>query len=181
MEVVLMLYTVYAALAGNYKGAAQWLLFRQLVGGRWRRRSVSGNPLAMMGAKCHQLAMKWHQCATMFWKFRKKALKGLTMNTTEERGRITARVSTSVAEKLQEAADLTGATLNQFLVQAALKEANRVIEREHTIRYTREDAAMLINLLDSPPSPNPALAKAFAQYKTKVENGILTIRAGSGT
>ncbi|MYM90544.1 DUF1778 domain-containing protein [Rugamonas sp. FT82W] len=103
------------------------------------------------------------------------------MNTTEERGRITARVSTSVAEKLQEAADLTGATLNQFLVQAALKEANRVIEREHTIRYTREDAAMLINLLDSPPSPNPALAKAFAQYKTKVENGILTIRAGSGT
>ncbi|GJI97670.1 hypothetical protein RugamoR57_43880 [Duganella caerulea] len=103
------------------------------------------------------------------------------MNATEERGRITARVSASVAEKLQEAADLVGATVNQFLVQAALKEANRVIEREHTIRYTREDAAMLINLLDSPPSPNPALVKAFAQYKTKVENGILTIRSGSGT
>ncbi|NVD69156.1 DUF1778 domain-containing protein [Duganella sp. BJB1802] len=103
------------------------------------------------------------------------------MNATEEGDRITARVSTSMAEKLQKAADLMGITLNQFLVQAALKEADRMIEREHTIRYTREDAAMLMNLLDSPPSPNPALAKAFARYKTKVENGMLTIRAGSGT
>lgn len=102
------------------------------------------------------------------------------MNATEEGGRITARVSTSIAEKLQKAADLTGTTLNQFLVQAALKEADRVIEREHTMGYTREDAAMLTNLFDSPPSPNPALAKAFAQYKTKVEIGILTIRAGGG-
>ncbi|MYM97898.1 type II toxin -antitoxin system TacA 1-like antitoxin [Duganella vulcania] len=48
------------------------------------------------------------------------------------------------------------------------------------MRYTREDAAMLMNLFESPPSPNPALAKAFAQYKTKVEIGILTIRAGGG-
>lgn len=101
------------------------------------------------------------------------------MNATEERGRITARVSNPIAEKLQEAADLTGATLNQFLVQAALEKAERVIEREHTIRYTREDAAMLINLLDSPPSPNAALAKAFEQYKNKVGNGSLNIRAGS--
>jgi uncharacterized protein (DUF1778 family) len=101
------------------------------------------------------------------------------MNSTEERGRITARVSNPIVEKLQEAADLTGATLNQFLVQAALEKAERVIEREHTIRYNREDAAMLLNLLDSPPTPNAALTKAFEQYKTKVANGILNIRPGS--
>lgn len=101
------------------------------------------------------------------------------MNATEERGRITARVSTPVAEKLQEAADLTGATLNQFLVQAALEKAQVIIEREHSIRYTREDAAMLINLLDAPSAPNEALTKAFERYKSKVENGSLRIRAGS--
>jgi len=28
-----MLYTVYAALAGNYKEMAQWALFRERVGG----------------------------------------------------------------------------------------------------------------------------------------------------
>lgn len=49
---------------------------------------------------------------------------------TEERERITTRVSNQVAMKLQEAADLTGATLNQFLVQAALEKAQRIIDRD---------------------------------------------------
>ena len=100
------------------------------------------------------------------------------MNATEERGRITARVSNPIAEKLQEAADLTGATLNQFLVQAALEKAQMIIDREYTIRYTREDAAMLIDWLDAPPQPNTALTKAFERYRNKVEDGSLIIRAG---
>lgn len=101
------------------------------------------------------------------------------MNATEERGRITARVSNPIAEKLQEAADLTGATLNQFLVQAALEKAERVIEREYTIQFTREDAVMLINLLDSQPSPNAALSKAFEQYRNRVKNETFNNSAGS--
>ena len=103
------------------------------------------------------------------------------MNAPEERGRITARVSNPIAEKLQQAADLTGATLNQFLVQAALEKAQAIIEREHAIHYTREDAAMLIDLLDAPPATNAALAKAFARYKNKVENGSLRLTAGDSS
>lgn len=91
----------------------------------------------------------------------------------EEKGRITARVPSLIAEKLQEAAKLTGATLNQFLVQAALEKALQIIEREHTIRYSHEDAAMLIRMLDNPPKPNTALKKALKRYKDKVENGAL--------
>ncbi|MEO5933044.1 MAG: DUF1778 domain-containing protein [Duganella sp.] len=101
------------------------------------------------------------------------------MNSTEERGRITARVSNPIAEKLQEAADLTGATLNQFLVQAALEKAQLIIDREYMIRYTREDAAMLINLLDAPPAPNEALIKAFEQHKNKAQNDIFSKTVGS--
>lgn len=100
------------------------------------------------------------------------------MNATEERGRVTARVPSPIAEKLQEAADFTGATVNQFLVQAALEKAERVIERERTIRYSREDAAMLINLLDAPAQPNAALSQAFERFRNKVENGTLNIRVG---
>ena len=44
--------------------------------------------------------------------------------------RIGARVPHEVYETLCRAAELTGATVNQFLVQAALKEAQTVIERE---------------------------------------------------
>ena len=47
---------------------------------------------------------------------------------TLDRGRITARVPLSVQETLETAASLTGATLNQFVVQAALHEAERIIE-----------------------------------------------------
>lgn len=85
---------------------------------------------------------------------------------TEERGRITARVSSQVAEKLQEAADLTGATMNQFLVQAALKEAERIIDRERTIQLSYEDAAMLINLLDNPRPPNAVMTRYYERYKS---------------
>lgn len=80
------------------------------------------------------------------------------------RERITARVSSAVAELLNEAADLAGTTMNNFVVQAALKEAHRVIDREKAIYVSRNDAAMLLDLLDSPPQPNAALTRAFERY-----------------
>ena len=92
---------------------------------------------------------------------------------TEERGRITARISGPLVERLQEAADLSGATLNQFLVQAALKEADRIIEQERLIRFTPDDAAMFIAMLDNPRPPNAALTKAYERYKNKVKNGAI--------
>jgi uncharacterized protein (DUF1778 family) len=68
-------------------------------------------------------------------------------------------------DTLQEAADLTGATLNQFLVQAALEKAKQIIDREHTIGVSRRDAAALLDLLDNPKSPNAALTRAFGRHK----------------
>lgn len=98
--------------------------------------------------------------------------------TTEGRDRVTARLPKLLVEKLQEAADLTGATLNQFLVQAAIEKADRVIDRERTIRFTVEDAAMFIHMLDNPRPPNQALTRAFERLK-KVENGSRSNRTGN--
>ena len=53
--------------------------------------------------------------------------------------RISARVPHEVYETLKLAADLSGATVNQFLVQSAIKEAQSVIEREQIIRLSRRD------------------------------------------
>jgi uncharacterized protein (DUF1778 family) len=94
------------------------------------------------------------------------------MNATENRDRITNRVPQPIALKLQEAADLTGATLNQFMVQAALEKAEKIIDREKTIYFSKNDAAMLINLLDNPSKPNAALLRAFERFKQReIENG----------
>jgi len=87
------------------------------------------------------------------------------MNATVERERITARVSGAVAETLNEAAELSGTTLNSFVIQAALEKAQRIIDREKMIHLSRNDVAMLLDLLENPAPPNAALTKAFERFK----------------
>lgn len=79
--------------------------------------------------------------------------------------RIGARVPHEVYETLNRAAELMGATVNQFLVQSALKEAEAVIEREQTIRLSRRDCEQLLSLLDNPPKPNAQLNAAMKRYQ----------------
>lgn len=90
-------------------------------------------------------------------------------NAIVKQERIGARVAADVYETLKRAAALTGATVNQFLVQSALKEAQAVIEREQTIRLSRRDSERLLDLLDDPPKPNPRLKAALKRYR-KVRN-----------
>lgn len=103
----------------------------------------------------------------------------MTSIALNERGRISARVSAAVQEKIQDAADIMGATLNQFLIQASLDRAEQVIERERIITLSKRDSAMLADLLDNPVAPNKALTKALQLYKTKVANGTLHSSAQS--
>jgi uncharacterized protein (DUF1778 family) len=86
----------------------------------------------------------------------------------EPRKRITARVSDSVRDTLEQAAELLGATVNQFVVQTAYVEAQRVIERESVIRLSQKDAHKILALLDNPPKPNKRLKDAVRKYKETV-------------
>ena len=86
----------------------------------------------------------------------------------EARKRITARVSDNVRVTLEQAAELLGATVNQFVVQAAYLEAQRVIERETVIRLSQQDARRVLFLLDHPPKPNSRLKAAVAEFKATV-------------
>ena len=79
--------------------------------------------------------------------------------------RIGARVPHEVYETLCRAAELTGATVNQFLVQAALKEAQSVIEREDVIRLSPRDWNWLLDLMENPPKPNAKLKAAMKRYQ----------------
>ncbi|KAK45411.1 DUF1778 domain-containing protein [Caballeronia sp. LZ029] len=88
------------------------------------------------------------------------------------RGRITARLSAEKQEVLQLAADLSGSTLNQFVVQSALRAAEQVIEQEdviRSIRLTVEQSQRFFALLDEPAKPNEALQRAMERFrKTKI-------------
>ena len=83
----------------------------------------------------------------------------------DKQDRIGARVPREVYETLCRAAELTGATVNQFLVQAALKEAQEVIEREEVIRLSPRDWNWLLELMDNPPRPNARLKDALKRYQ----------------
>ena len=79
--------------------------------------------------------------------------------------RIGARVPREVYETLCRAAELTGATVNQFLVQSALKEAQAVFEREDVIRLSPRDWKWLLDLMGNPPKPNAKLKAAMKRYQ----------------
>ena len=68
--------------------------------------------------------------------------------------RITARVSAQIQPTLITAADLTGATLNQFLVQSALEKAESIIEKDKLIHLTNKDAQLFFETRENPPGPN---------------------------
>jgi uncharacterized protein (DUF1778 family) len=79
--------------------------------------------------------------------------------------RIGARVPHDVYETLCRAAELSGATVNQFLVQSALKEAHSVIEREQIVRLSKRDSVRLLDLLENPSKPNARLKTAMKRYQ----------------
>jgi uncharacterized protein (DUF1778 family) len=86
-------------------------------------------------------------------------------STLAAQNRIGARVPHEVYETLCRAAELTGATVNQFLVQAALKEAQAVIERNEVIRLSPRDWGWLLDLMENPGKPNAKLKAAADRYQ----------------
>lgn len=88
--------------------------------------------------------------------------------------RLTARITGHVQDKLQMAADLVGATVNQFVVQAALEKAERVIESESTIVLTRRESLRLLELIENPPPRNEKFLQAMVRYQKMKNNGFST-------
>ncbi|MBD1401237.1 DUF1778 domain-containing protein [Pelovirga terrestris] len=82
--------------------------------------------------------------------------------------RISARVPEHVYETLTRAAELCGATINQFLVQSALDRARTVIEEENFIRLDMEAAKRFFDEIENPPAPNEKLLTAFRTHKERL-------------
>jgi uncharacterized protein (DUF1778 family) len=82
-----------------------------------------------------------------------------------EKERITARVPKEVRQRLEQAAGRSGATLNQFVVQAAVEKADQILERERVTQLSTRDAEWLLSVLDGPPRPpNLKLKRALEHY-----------------
>src|ERR1043165_10043742 len=78
--------------------------------------------------------------------------------------RITARVPAKMRDALEQAAQLQGSTLNQFVVQSAYQEAQRILERETVLRLSQRDAQKVFSMLEHPPKANKQLRDAVKAY-----------------
>ena len=92
-----------------------------------------------------------------------------------DRGRITARVSVAVQETLETAAGVVGATVNQFIVQTSLREAERIIEQERLIRLCAQDAKAFLSALQNPLPPNQKLKAVLEDYTARRNDQTGTI------
>ena len=87
------------------------------------------------------------------------------MSVSKQNQRVSARVPLHVYDMLAQAAELSGSTVNQFLVQSALEKAQKVMERERFIRMTTRSASLFFDTLENPPEPNEKLKHAIKAYK----------------
>ena len=92
-----------------------------------------------------------------------------SMAISKQNQRVSARVPTHVYQMLAQAAELTGATLNQFLVQSAFEKAQKVIEHEWFIKMTVRSASAFFDALENPPEPNEKLSNAIRAYKSSFD------------
>jgi uncharacterized protein (DUF1778 family) len=82
--------------------------------------------------------------------------------------RITARVTAETQELLSQAAALSGiSSINSFVLSAAIEKANKIMDREETLKLSKRDALLLMDALDSPTKRNQKLAEALNAYQKK--------------
>ncbi len=82
--------------------------------------------------------------------------------------RITTRVPDNIHGLLRRAASLSGATINQFVVQAAVERAKQVVEDENIIRLSNESSQLFFETLETPPAPNDKLLAAARAHRERL-------------
>jgi uncharacterized protein (DUF1778 family) len=80
----------------------------------------------------------------------------------DDNKRMNLRVSPEAKAKLVRAAALRNTDLTNFVTQAALREAEAVIEAAEVVRLTARDHACVLALLENPPKSNAKLRAAIA-------------------
>nr|WP_314628332.1 DUF1778 domain-containing protein [uncultured Noviherbaspirillum sp.] len=78
--------------------------------------------------------------------------------------RLEARVSAEKKAILQHAAELSGRTLSEFVVESAQAAAVLVIQEHENIRLTQSEQIAFVAALLNPSAPNKRLSKAAEEY-----------------
>lgn len=92
----------------------------------------------------------------------------MATNAERKDTRLVARTSPEIQEIIQRAADYSGATLSQFLIESVMDKARNVIEQTETLHLSMAGADALLAALENPPKASKKLLKAAQIYKDVV-------------
>ena len=79
--------------------------------------------------------------------------------------RLEARLPADVKAIIQHAADITGRSLSDFVVDSARRAAEETIREHEVIVLSARDSIKLAEALLNPKGPNEALQRAFRRHR----------------
>jgi uncharacterized protein (DUF1778 family) len=79
--------------------------------------------------------------------------------------RFEARVSAELKKLFQEAANLHGMTMTDFVIRSAQEAAKRTVQEQEIMRLSEQDRNVFVSALLNPPEPSPRLRAAVKHYK----------------
>lgn len=85
----------------------------------------------------------------------------MAATATARTARVEARIAPDALAVVRRAAELQGRSVSDFLVAAALKDAQRTIEDAQIIRLSLQDQERFAALLLNPPPLAPAMKRAL--------------------
>jgi uncharacterized protein (DUF1778 family) len=93
------------------------------------------------------------------------------MSTAESTrtARVEARIAPDALAVVRRAAELQGRSVSDFVVAAALKDAQRTIEDAQIIRLSVEDQRRFADLLLDPPTLAPAMKRALKARRRLID------------
>lgn len=79
--------------------------------------------------------------------------------------RLEARVDAEIKARWQQAADLQGITLTDFIITSLQESATKVIQQHQTMKLTQKDTEAFVDAIINPQKPNDNLKAAVLEYK----------------
>lgn len=89
--------------------------------------------------------------------------------TSRKDERLAVRLSADAKSILENAANVSGRTLSEFVVTSALTVAREAIEDFERMRLTEEDRAIFMAAFSEPAPPSKALMAAAERYKEQTD------------
>ena len=83
----------------------------------------------------------------------------------KKEARIAVRLSDDHKARIEQAAAMTGQTVNSFVASEMVKRADEIMEKEEMRCLTNRDRDIFLALLDADDEPNEALKAAAKEYK----------------